>query len=235
MSSKNSPMGDLGAAFELTLKQRDFEIAQLTQRNNFFMIFQGVIIAGLVQSGGTAAPIVNFCVCLLGVIVSIFQTGVAAGAKFWQMRWERASRKVEIWLLDELKVEPQVYQFFTSDTDFLTPPEENSLNAINVTPQRANDPLNMTAGFIKRGVNEDLALKDFKPWQIGRWPSFIVSRIIARKYSVSKLPIYVGMALTAFWLVLWLHTFSFNHSPIEIRIFDSVSLTPLKPEKTHGK
>ncbi|MHC1910589.1 RipA family octameric membrane protein [Klebsiella pneumoniae] len=42
--------GDLRAVkrlYELTIRIRDFEITQLSQRNNFFMIFQGVLFAGL--------------------------------------------------------------------------------------------------------------------------------------------------------------------------------------------
>jgi len=44
---------------------REFEITQLAQRNNFFMIFQGVMLAGVIQSSH-AIPVVSFLVCVAG-------------------------------------------------------------------------------------------------------------------------------------------------------------------------
>ena len=56
--------------FDIALRMRDFEIAQLSQRNNFFMIFQGVLFAGLVQSAHTK-PVVSFMVCVAGFVVVV--------------------------------------------------------------------------------------------------------------------------------------------------------------------
>ena len=79
--------------FDLILSRRDFEINQLIQRNNFFMLFQGVLLAGTIQSAHNK-PIVSFLVCLCAVCVSIYQTQMAAGAKFWQEYWEGELHKV---------------------------------------------------------------------------------------------------------------------------------------------
>ncbi|AMG36150.1 hypothetical protein AL504_08965 [Achromobacter xylosoxidans] len=38
----------------------------------------------------------------------------------------------------------------------------------------------------------------------------LVKHMILARHSVSKIPIYVGMALTCFWAVLWLNTFTFG-------------------------
>lgn len=84
----------LKALFELTLELRNFEISQLVQRNNFFMIFQGVLFAGVVQSSHTK-PVVSFLVCLAGLIVSVYQKKMAAGAKFWQDYWQEALTRTE--------------------------------------------------------------------------------------------------------------------------------------------
>lgn len=84
----------LKALFELTLELRNFEITQLVQRNNFFMIFQGVLLAGVVQSTHTK-PVVSFLVCLAGLIVSLYQVKMAAGAKFWQDYWQEALTRIE--------------------------------------------------------------------------------------------------------------------------------------------
>lgn len=96
--------GDLEAVKSVYLKSielRNFEINQLAQRNNFFMIFQGVLLASLFQSS-VSIPIVSFVVCIVGMFVSVFQIFTAAGAKYWQVRWEAAVEKSEAHLIELL-------------------------------------------------------------------------------------------------------------------------------------
>lgn len=83
--------------YRTALAARDFEIAQLTHRNNFLMVFQGVMFAGLAQaSGGDAViPVVAFMICLTGLTVALLQIGMAAGAKFWKERWEAVLEQAE--------------------------------------------------------------------------------------------------------------------------------------------
>ncbi len=100
-SSDTEDLIAIKALFELTLELRNFEISQLVQRNNFFMIFQGVLLAGVVQSSHTK-PVVSFLVCLAGLIVSISQTRMAAGAKFWQDYWQEALVRAEETMLGGL-------------------------------------------------------------------------------------------------------------------------------------
>jgi hypothetical protein len=90
------------STFELAIRLREFEIGQLAQRNNFFMIFQGVLLAGVVQSTGSI-PIVSFMACVAGLFTSILQTGMAAGAKYWQERWEYGAERAERILLQQLQ------------------------------------------------------------------------------------------------------------------------------------
>lgn len=73
--------------FKVALEMRNFEISQLIQRNNFFMAFQGLFLAGFLQSGH-GKPMVSFIACLAGFIVAFLQTGMASGSKFWQEYWE---------------------------------------------------------------------------------------------------------------------------------------------------
>lgn len=91
----------LKALFKTTLETRNFEISMLVQRNNFFMIFQGVLLAGIIQSAHTK-PIVSFMVCLAGFLVSSYQVKMAAGAKFWQEYWEAALQRIEQELLESI-------------------------------------------------------------------------------------------------------------------------------------
>ncbi len=96
-SSKALQREALERAYEFVMQRRDFEINQLVQRNNFFMIFQGVLLAGLAQASGSAAlpPIVAFVICATGLGMSFFQLRMAAGAKFWQERWEQEVDNIE--------------------------------------------------------------------------------------------------------------------------------------------
>lgn len=219
-------MGDINEAFALTLKQREFEISQLTQRNNFFMIFQGVMIAGLIQSGGQAAPVVNFAACCLGIAVALMQAQMAAGAKFWQMRWERATRTLELWLLHDLRDHDHVFQFFTSDTAFLTDTEEAALNALNLNKARERDPLVMRKDRIMDWVKEDLQLEKLK--RDGKWAKYLFSRLILTKPSVSRLPISVGLALMVFWFVVLAHSIAYGPEFMEGGFGKWLHLVPLK-------
>lgn len=203
-NDKDSPVGSLAAAFQLALHQREFEISQLTQRNNFFMIFQGVLIAGLVQSNGAAAAMISFALCVIGFIVSLFQIGMAAGSKYWQVRWERAAKTTEIWLLEALQGEDRISHFFTADGKDLTNAEARTLNDINLNSKRASDPLTMDVGSGKKKNREELELGS--PGILKR----LCNRIILSAYSVSRIPLYVGIALAIFWAYLLSFTIAFD-------------------------
>lgn len=188
--------------YELALRQREFEISQLTQRNNFFMIFQGVLIAGLVQSQGTAAPLIYFMLCFTGMVISIFQIGMAGGAKYWQIRWEVAVKDLELHLLEALKDHPRrMHQLFTADAKHLDESGLKRLRAINESSARALDPLKTEEGVVQSWVEKDL--------DGGRHRFFnrvMVHWAVKKKWSVSKIPLWVGFFLFVFWAVLWANT-----------------------------
>jgi hypothetical protein len=75
------------SVYEICIKTRNFEINQLIQRNNFFMLFQGVLLASALQNQASK-PVVELIICLTGVLVSYYQLQMACGAKFWQEWWE---------------------------------------------------------------------------------------------------------------------------------------------------
>ncbi|RRH82318.1 hypothetical protein EH244_27090 [Variovorax beijingensis] len=196
-------MGNIDAAFRMALEQRAFEIGQLTNRNNFFMVFQGVLLAGLVQSQGAASPMMNFFVCLAGMAISCFQACMAGGAKYWQIRWEAAVKRLELMLLEEMKDQPKVFQLFTADMKHLTSAEQTRVRQINLAPARALDPLEVQKGFIQKLVNEDL--KDS-----GRLIAFAISQ----RFSVSKIPFWVGFVLFWIWFFIWINTFAILGKPL---------------------
>lgn len=87
-------LSELKAVYKLAIETRNFEIHQLINRNNFFMLFQGVLLAA-VFSNQASKPFVEFVICLAGMIISWHQIGVAAGAKYWQEWWELKTSEIE--------------------------------------------------------------------------------------------------------------------------------------------
>lgn len=85
---------ELKHVYEMVIKTRDFEITNLIQRNNFYMLFQGVLLAS-VFSNEASKPIVEFTICFAGMMISWYQIKVSAGAKYWQEYWEMVVGEIE--------------------------------------------------------------------------------------------------------------------------------------------
>lgn len=115
---------NLKDAYRVAITARDFEITQLVQRNNFFMVFQGVLLAGLLQASnsGHIHSMVIFIVCLAGLLISILQFFMASGAKFWQERWEAAVEKIEMEIFPKTSQagEGDLFRLFSSPNPELT-------------------------------------------------------------------------------------------------------------------
>ncbi len=165
-NSKASPIDN----FKVALRMRNFEIEQLTQRNSFLMVFQGVLFAGLVQSGHTK-PVVSFMVCVAGFVVSLFQVGMASGAKFWQNYWEKKLAEYEYEtrkLVIDDKIKPEQLLFHGNKSLYKST-VENIMNGDYCT-------------FIKK--------------------------LVLHRYSVSRIPIYVGISFSIIWGLLIMCTIS---------------------------
>lgn len=151
------------------LEVRNFEISQLVQRNNFFMIFQGVLLAGVLQSEGKVAA-VSSAICLAGMLIAVAQYRVAAGAKYWQQKWESELLAIEARLRNSLSV---------ADFRSLFIPTEC------INPARADcvcDACTVERDLTKKTITDRL-----------------VNKLIRSKPSVSRIPIYVGVVLTLTW------------------------------------
>ena len=168
--------------FKIALETRNFEISQLVQRNNFFMIFQGVLFAGLVQSSHPK-PVVSFLVCLAGLLVSFYQVQMAAGAKFWQEYWEAALHKVEEELVRDLAEQHngrrKLFHLFHEDDHVYSDMVDHRLK---------------NKGF---GLTRHLVMK---------------------RFSVSRVPINVAIALTFIWAILLLCTMR-GYPPLSVPSF----------------
>lgn len=156
--------------FTVALETRNFEISQLVQRNNFFMIFQGVLLAGIIQSNHSK-PVVSFLVSIAGLVVSLCQVKMAAGAKFWQEYWEAALQNIEKELIENLlssKAHRKILFKLFHDTDHIY------------------------ESMVKnRLVGKGLGLT--------QW-------LVMKRFSVSRVPIYVAIAFSVIWALLLLCT-----------------------------
>ena len=175
-------MSALKSLFKIALETRNFEINQLVQRNNFFMVFQGVLFAGVIQSPHTK-PVVSFLVCLVGLIVSIYHVRMAAGAKFWQEYWEQALHTIEGHLMEKLH---------TSDC--------NRTATFHLFHEKSH--------IYQEMVSNRLSNHGFS----------LVNGLILKRYSVSRVPIYVAIAISLIWLLLALCTLR-GYPPLSVPSF----------------
>ncbi|HDM8419790.1 TPA: hypothetical protein P0O07_000091 [Yersinia enterocolitica] len=178
---KSSNLYAIKRLYELTIRVRDFEITQLSQRNNFFMLFQGVLFAGLAtllqnSSGKDYAALV----CFIGLFVSMFQIGISSGAKYWQEFWEESVRKTEIELIKEMKsIHPdsklyreKVYKLFSIE-------------------------MSEVESCVRKRLNRSKA-------------NWLIKKLILAKFSVSRIPIWAGIFFFVAWLslLIWFLLFS---------------------------
>ena len=141
----NSKLKALQRVYEISVNTRNFEITQLTNRNNYYMLFQGVLLAA-VFSNQASKPLVEFIICLAGIGVSYNQINVASGAKFWQEYWEFQASEAE----KSLKIYTQKYYDYEF-TDLFNLDSENMKNKVI---QRFTDKLNNQSFFDKFILNE---------------------------------------------------------------------------------
>lgn len=178
--NKEKQISELKAVYKLAIETRNFEIQQLINRNNFFMLFQGVLLAALL-SNQAPKPFVEFIICAAGVLVSWHQIKVAAGAKYWQEWWELRTSEIE----SDLK-------------ELLTEEDKNNKDFISLFDLKGEEKENQ-----KKKVRDKLASK-------GGIIEGLGNLLILKKYSVSRVPIWTGLTLMCTWFVAFLSTIDFS-------------------------
>ncbi|MBW2186934.1 MAG: hypothetical protein JRG71_11235 [Deltaproteobacteria bacterium] len=174
----NCRMSELKSLYKLSIETRNFEINQLMHRNNFFMIFQGVLLASVLQIE-MYRPLLLFIVSLTGVCVSYYQMQVACGSKYWQIWWENRVRFFENKLKENKEIELEENR---ESEDF------ELLFAKDIQE-------------IQQEVESDLRMEGGK---LGR--NGLLNCLIAKRYSVSRAPVMVSIALMVSWALLSLTT-----------------------------
>lgn len=191
--------------YELCLELRNFEITQLVQRNNFFMIFQGVLFAGVCQSAGQI-PVVSFVVCAVGLVVSLLQAGMASGAKYWQAHWEVNTRLAEVELVNMLKAHGKLSNKISESELVVDPVVQSRLKRRE-----------WLIHLFKEDYNKDEIKKSLGSHWIKRR---LINKIIMQHYSASRIPIYVGLCLAFFWFVLLVCTLRFD--ALDFKVLDVI-------------
>jgi len=224
----DNPVGSRARGFELDLRLREFEINQLTQRNNFFMIFQGVLVSGLIQSQGTAAPVITFSMSLLGLATSMLQVGMAGGAKYWQSRWEASTRSSEIAILfDLIREDKLAVQTFTHDSSVLSKNEQQLIKDWNSNHPNPIDQIRDSPDYIHSVVTADIKPSSKRPIR-GALDWWVRTFAIAPKWSVSRIPIWIAAVLLIFWIVIVANTVHVKGSLPSGFISNFFELVPLK-------
>lgn len=149
-NNKQEPteLESIKSVYGICIETRNFEINQLIQRNNFFMLFQGVLLAAALQNQ-TSKPFVEFVICLAGVLVSLYQMQMASGAKFWQEWWETRLEHYEKELGEKMKSQ-RFYELFTTT-------EQATFEAVSKNISKSK----------KSSITNCLILKNFS---VGRTP-----------------------------------------------------------------
>ena len=173
----------LDAIYGRVLELRNFEIQNLNTRNTFISAAN----IGLFAFSVGQETDVLWLLALLGIFVSGLQIQMAAGAKYWQEVWEYkladTERKLYQIYMDENKPNLDSDPFI-----HLFTPEEMGNYANNET---------IDSKFYERQKDEIHEMMKGK-LQADCW----VNSIILKKYSVSRTPIYLGMVMAGFWVLL---------------------------------
>lgn len=226
---------ELKAVYERSIATRDFEIQQLQNRNNYFIIFQGVMLSGVLMASASK-PIIEFFICLFCFFFSIYQTNIAAGAKYWQEYWELKTSKSEKVLREKFDEYMKIYK------EILIRKIQNEIEYLTIlgmykekTEKLKKEIIKIRDGkyifyhlfeFLEKEDSRYQDLQDFKDDLKARIvenekkydPMFkdsvnvfdlISNVLILKKYSVSRIPIIVGIFFTILWGSLFLSTIKF--------------------------
>lgn len=193
--------------YYIAVKTRNFEIGQLIQRNNFFMIFQGVLLACMISSNDTV-PFVQSTISCAGFLIAYYQTKVAAGAKYWQEHWEE-----EVYQAEE-KLEEFYKKFSLSNNQT----SKTSLDFVRLFTKKDSEVNAQVKERLERSNKDDQRKSNGIEKNISKTSKFIqkinrlliifnTKKLILSKPSVSKIPIKVGQGLMIIWALLIISSF----------------------------
>lgn len=186
--SKESPVSDPVLAYRFACERHAYELGETISRNNFFMVFQGVVFAGALNLGKAAgSEWIWVLVCLLGLVMSGFQFWMAASGRHQIVRAEQIAAFRELDVIASLAPGATRYHFYTDPNEGEGTVERKvsfglpSYDGVSTMRTRA-------------GLGDD---KDECDWICHP----IASAILVRWWP-SKISIWVAIALFVFWLLM---------------------------------
>lgn len=181
----------LDAIYGRVLELRNFEIQNLNTRNTFILAINLALLAYVVDK-----KIDGILLPFLGLIISLLQIGMAAGAKFWQ----------EVWEIKLGEVERELYKVYQEENRnspqdnfiYLFSHEELWSNEIfsNILKQKVKNRLNQNQ--YSNNLNKNCIIKGFN------LRNQVINCLVWQKFSVSRIPIYIGIIISILWIVLLL-------------------------------
>jgi hypothetical protein len=163
----------------------------------------------------------------------MLQIGMAGGAKYWQSRWEASTRSSEIEIVLSLVQQGKLaVQTFTHDLSLLTPDEQKKIERWNLAQSTIDEHITDNSHLIQEKVMADINGKnsvESMARRVRRYLDWWVKRLaIEPKWSVSRIPIWVGAALFIFWAVIALNSIHIEGVTLELPEWWKASLVPLK-------
>lgn len=179
----------LDAIYARVLELRNFEIQNLNTRNTFILAINLALLAYVVDKkiDGILLPI-------LGLIISLLQIGMAAGAKFWQ----------EVWEIKLGEVERELYKVYQEENR--NSPQDNFIHLFsheelegdkvfsNILKQKVKNRLNQNQ--YRDNLNKNCIIK------VLNLRNKVLNFLVWQKFSVSRIPIYIGIIISISWIVL---------------------------------
>lgn len=187
---------DPAIAYELAVSRHRYELEQTISRNNFFMVFQGVIVGGSFSIGfGTLEQrALWLLVCILGVCMSIQQTRMALAGRYQIASTRRLAAQRELDLLNAVGTDRHTFFFF--------PPGTKGLSD-GIRQGRLSDSIpNYSEAGVKT-VRESFGLSG-KP-SCSEWIDYPVKKLMSRGgRSPAQIAVHVGFLMTCYWVAAFL-------------------------------
>lgn len=199
--------------YKQCIEIRNFEIQNLVNRNNFFMVFQGVLMAGVIQGSKDAPNGIIILASLCGFLISLFQVGMSQGAKYWQEAWEYRLARAELRLenaFDAVRVtlKPNTDAMGQELIDATKTAASWRLARQLSRNEAVNSSLEDHVPAYPRGFAHLFSRSD-KETQIEVEKSLRLSEsnynFLIKRRSVSKIPIYSGIVFCIIWVAIYIH------------------------------
>ncbi|MDQ2139595.1 hypothetical protein RBI14_15625 [Alcaligenaceae bacterium B3P038] len=206
--NRRSPVLDPVEAYKFANERRAYELGQTVTRNNFFMVFQGVVVAAALnmeQSFGTTW--LWIAVSILGLFLSALQFQMATAGRYQVIRTTKQAQAREYDLLNLVPVGERRFHFHTKSLD----------NVDFAVSFSTVDYQGVTPEWEAAGLCADPAKSEGKEKNAER--VLLVAKSIMKGRRPSSIAIRVAIVLFVFWAAILVLQFVEMPSIPKIRLF----------------